>query len=30
MWLIIEKKNEHRVLVGKAQGKRSLGRPNHR
>jgi hypothetical protein len=30
MWLIREKKNEYGVLVGKAQGKRLLGRPNHR
>jgi hypothetical protein len=30
MWLIIEKKNAHRVLVGEALGKRLLGRPNHR
>jgi hypothetical protein len=30
MWLIIEKKNAHRFLVGKALGKRPLGKPNHR
>jgi hypothetical protein len=25
-----EKKNTHRVLVGKPEGKRPLGRPRHR
>jgi len=30
MWLIIEKKNAHRVFVGKALRKKLLGRPNHR
>jgi hypothetical protein len=25
-----EKKNEHKILVGKPEGKRPLGRPRHR
>jgi hypothetical protein len=30
MWLACERRDKYRVLVGKPEGKRPLGRPRHR